>query len=133
MAGESQWWETWGGYVKLGGAVAGVAAVGIGGLLHRTVPESTQSPMSPSVYDLRVEQAAQDIKVLEAELRAGQERIQANAANIARLQAEMADLKHLCDERKERFNAVEAEGKRLAERQEHILDRLREVELKRGR
>lgn len=130
MAGEAAapWWETYSGYVKLGSAVAGAVAVAVGGWHLRENDPAPPAADSPAVYDQRVQEAAADIKVLEAESRAIDARVRVNSESIARLKAEMEALHGLADERERRFLAVETEGKRLAERQEDILDRLRGVE-----
>lgn len=126
MAEESKWWENYGGYVKFGSAILGVAAAGVGSWhLRETEPSAT-----PAIYDMRVQQAAQDLKAIETEARALNVRVQGNSEEIAKLKAEMADLQHLGDERKERFLTLEAETHQLARRQEDILDRLRAVENK---
>lgn len=133
MAGESErFWDTWGGYVKFGGAVLGAAAAGVA-TWHAQESAPEPSATSPAVYDLRVQEATQDIKVLETEARALEQRVRANSEGIAKLRAEMEALHSLAEERERRFLAVETEGRRLAERQEDILDRLRRVEGGRAR
>ncbi len=118
-----QWWDTWGGYVKAGGVLLSVAVAGL-----TTHSLTADAPEGPAVYDLRVRTAGEDIEVLESQVRENIERIRVNGEDIAALKADVAAFKRLADERQTRIAAIEAEQNKLAERQDVILDRLRELE-----
>lgn len=120
----SDWWENYGGYIKLGSALAAVIAAGVG------VPQIMNTD-SESAYDLRVREANKDIEELKAEAKAAAERSLANTEAIAKMRAEITAFHNLAEERERRFLRVEAENQRQAERLEIILDRIRALENRR--